>query len=69
MQKGLVFSLGTCPEAIMFTLVHSESSRDIVLPPTPPNLQLLHMVSSLLLREVEMEIQDINPWYSHWQIA
>lgn len=50
MQKGLFFSLGTCPEAIMFTLVLSEASRDIVLSATP-NLQPFQMVSSMLLGE------------------
>lgn len=50
MQKVLVFSLGKCPEAIMFIFVLSENFRDIVLPATP-NLQPLQMFSSLLLGE------------------
>lgn len=48
MQKGLFFSPGTHPETIMFTLVLSKASRDIVLP-AMLNLQPIQMVSSLLL--------------------
>jgi len=50
MQKGLFFCLGTCPEAIIFTLVLSEASRDTILP-TTPNLQPLQMLPSLQLGE------------------
>lgn len=50
MQKGVFFSLGTCPEDIMFTLVLAESFRDMLLP-AAQNMHPHWMISSLLLDE------------------
>lgn len=65
MQKGGFFSLGTCPEAIIFTLVGAEPFRDMLLP-AAPNMQPRWMISSLLSGEGEKEIDAISIWHSCW---
>lgn len=49
-RRRVFFNLGTCPEAIIFTLVLAETFRDMLLP-AGLNMQPHWMISSLLLGE------------------